>query len=122
MQANEIARVFIQSLIMSIPVGYAVGDFLPSMEWGQRIAERLHATSRFARHLVISLTLAIVNITVILTLCMLIALLANMNVVDVIAIIGTLWAPAVLAGFVAILALLPVAQKLASKVSGFSPS
>lgn len=121
MQASEIARTFIQSLVMSIPVGYAVGDFLPAMEWGQKLAKRLHATSGVAMHLVISLTLAFVNVTVILTLCMFIALLASMNALDVLAVIGTLWLPAVLAGFAAIFALLPVAQKIASKISGFNP-
>ena len=44
-----------------------------------------------------------------------------MSVVDVLAIISALWLPAVLAGFVAIFALLPVAQKIAAKISGFSP-
>ena len=121
MQVDEIVRTFVQSLIMSIPVGYAVGDFLPTMEWGQKIARRLRVTSKPARHLVVSLTLAVVNVTIILTLCMFIALLANMSVVDVLAIISALWLPAVLAGFVAIFALLPGAQKIAAKISGFSP-
>lgn len=122
MTVDELSRTFLQSLIMSIPVGYAVGDFLPSMAWGQKLAVLVHAKSRFANHLVISLTLAFVNVTIILSMCMFIALLANMGVMDVLAIIGMLWAPAVVSGFVAIFVLLPVAQKIASKISGFDPS
>lgn len=122
MTIDELTRTFLQSLIMSIPVGYAVGDFLPSMVWGQKLAALVRAKGRFANHLVVSLTLALVNVTIILTMCMLIALLANMGFMDVFAIIGMLWVPAVISGFVAIFALLPVAQKIASKISGFNPS
>lgn len=121
MAMDEIARTFCQSLVMSIPVGYAVGDFLPTMAWGQKLAAALHATGRLASHLVVSLTLAVVNVTVILTACMFIVMLASTSVGDVLGIVAMLWAPAVASGFLAIFALLPVAQGLATKISGFDP-
>lgn len=122
MNMDEIVRAFCQSLIMSIPVGYAVGDFLPTMAWGQKLASTLHADGKFSSHFVVSLTLAVVNVTVILTVCMFIALLANVGVAEVLNVIAALWAPAVGFGFVAIFALLPVAQRMAARISGFDPA
>lgn len=121
MTAGEIARTFCQSLIMSIPVGYAVGDFLPTMKWAQKLVEKLHVGGKLARHFLICMTLALVNVTVILVVCMFIVLLANVGVADVLKVVASLWLPAVVAGFVAIFVLLPVAQKLASKISEFDP-
>lgn len=121
MSAGEVARTFFQSLVMSIPVGYAVGDFLPTIDWGRRVAKMLHADGRLASHLAVSLTLAVVNVTVILTVCMLIVLIANVGIAEVLKVVAALWLPAVASGFVAIFALLPVAQRLASKASGYVP-
>lgn len=122
MPPDEIARCFCQSLIMSVLVGYAAADFLPSMQIAQRICDSFKVKSSAARHLITSTVLALVNITVILTLCMFIALLAIMSPSDVIAIIVSLWVPAVVVGFLAILVFLPLAQWLAAKISGFSPA
>lgn len=121
MSPDEIARAFAQSLIMSVLVGYAAGDFLPTMGIAQRIADAVGAKSRLLRHFITSVTLAIINITVILTLCMLIALLAIMPLMGVLDVIVSLWVPAIGIGFVAIFALLPVAQWIATRTSGFDP-
>lgn len=121
MSTDEIIRSFCQSLIMSVLVGYAAGDFLPTMSVANKIANALHAKSSLLRHFITSLTLAIINITVILTLCMLIALLAVMPLIGVVQVIISLWPPAVGIGFVAIFATLPVAQMVATRASGFNP-
>ena len=121
MSADEMIRAFCQSLIMSVLVGYAVGDFLPTMSIADRINNSLKLKSRLARHFVTSVTLSIINVTIILTLCMVIALLAVMPLIGVVEVIISLWAPAVGVGFVAIFALLPVAQAVATKASGFDP-
>lgn len=121
MSAGEVARTFFRSLVMSIPVGYAVGDFLPTIDWGHRLTKMLHVNGRLAGHMVVSLTLAVVNVTAILTVCMLIVLVASVGIAEVLKVVVALWLPAVASGFVAIFVLLPVAQRLASKASGYVP-
>lgn len=61
------------------------------------------------------------NITVILTFCMLVMLLAVMPFMGVLQVVASLWPPAIGVGFISIFALLPVAQKVAARVSGFNP-
>lgn len=121
MSPEQIVLSIVQSLAMSIPIGYAVSDFLPSMQIGERLADAIGAKS-VARHLVVSLVLGVVNITIILALCMIIVFLAGAGFSGAFGAFASLWLPAVIAGTIAIAVTLPLAKKIASAISGFSPA
>jgi len=120
MSPSDIARSFFQSLVMSVLVGYAVGDFVPSMQLAQLTARKLKARG-FLRHLVVSFMLGLVNVSIILSICMFIVLVKDAGIIGVVMAVVSLWPCAVGSGIVAIVLFLPLSQRIASKVSGFTP-
>lgn len=119
--AGSLARGFLQSLVMSVPVGYAISDFVPSMRIANSVADALRLKRGLLRHCVTCCIFGTANVTLIFSSCMTIMLLKDAGVMGVANAIAAMWAPAVASGVVAIILLLPVAQGVASRVSGFSP-
>lgn len=116
----DITRSFSQSLVMSMLVGYAVGDFLPSMQLAQLAARKIRARG-LLRHVTISTVLGLVNITAILSICMFIVLVKDAGIAGVAMAVVSLWPCAASSGIVAIVLFLPLSQRIAAKVSGFTP-
>lgn len=119
MNAQSTARTYVQSLIMSVFVGYALGDFIPALDIGRQCAGRLHMKRGWSKHLVMSFIVAVINVTLILCICMIIVLFREGGIDAVAMMIVQTWLPAVLAGFVAISVFLPLAMKMAAAISGF---
>lgn len=117
---QDIVRSFSQSLVMSVLVGYAVGDYLPTMQLAQALAEKMKVVG-VLRHVVIGFVLGLVNVTVILSVCMFTVLVKEVGIAGVAAAIVSLWPWAVGSGIVSIILFLPLSQRIAAKVSDFTP-
>ncbi|WP_241963563.1 hypothetical protein [Gordonibacter sp. 28C] len=113
---------FFVSFVTSFCVGEFVGDHVPALAWGQKLAAALHVKNKVGAHFISVAVLALVMITSISYVC------TWINNVQVAGWDGTFAAwimvyPFLLAsGYVVELVMLPVAMKLAAAVSGFDPS
>jgi hypothetical protein len=112
---------FFQALLLSTCVGYTFGDLIPTLMWGERFAVALRIKRGLARHVVISAVLDLVNVSCILAICSLINTIAEGGITGTIAFFLQAYPTALLSGFLAILLVLPLAQKIASGISGFKP-
>lgn len=113
---------FFVSFVESFCVGMLIGDFVPALGWGRKLAASLKIKNRIAVHFVSVAVLAFVMITSISFIC------TWLNNVQTTGMAGT-WAswtmvyPVLLiAGYIAQLATLPLAMKIASAISGFDPA
>lgn len=113
---------FFVSLVTSFCVGMFVGDFVPALAWGQKLAAALHVRNKVGAHFISVAILAFVMITSISYIC------TWINNVQQVGWDGT-WAawimvyPFLLAsGYVVELITLPIAMKIAAAISGFDPA
>lgn len=90
------------------------------MQLAQMTASKLKARG-LLRHLVVSLVLGLVNVSVISSICMFIVLVKDAGVTGVAMAVASLLPCAVGSGIVAIILFLPLSQHIAAKVSGFTP-
>lgn len=113
---------FFVSLVESFCVGMLVGDFLPALSWGQRLAKALHAKGRIGSHFISVFVLALVMITSISFVC------TWLNNVQTAGMAGTweawlmVYPFLLVSGYVVELISLPLAFKIAAAISGFDPS
>jgi hypothetical protein len=112
---------FFQALLLSTCVGYTFGDLIPTLMWGERLTSILRIKRGLARHIVVSAVLDLVNVSCILAICSLINTIAEGGIAGTIAFFLQVYPAALVAGFLAILLVLPAAQKIASGISGFKP-
>ena len=68
--AATLAISFAQAFVLSVCVGYAMGDIVPTLGLAQRICGALGLKSGLLRHLVTCAVLDVVNVSIILCLCM----------------------------------------------------
>ena len=119
---QELAIGFLQAFVLSVCVGYAMGDIIPTLGIAQKVCDALGLQSGFMRHLVTSLILSLVNVTVILCLCMFINIVKEGGFGVVCQVVVQLWPIAIAAGFLGIACTLKLAMAIASRLSGFDPS
>lgn len=111
---------FFVSFVESFCVGMFVGDFVPALSWGQKLAGTMKAKG-IVSHFISVAVLAFVMITAISFIC------TWLNNVQTGGMLGTVtsWLavyPVLLgAGYVAQLVTLPLAMKAATAISGFNP-
>lgn len=120
--AATLAISFAQAFVLSVCVGYAMGDIIPTLGIAQKVCDALGLQSGFMRHLVTSLILSLVNVTVILCLCMFINIVKEGGFGVVCQVVVQLWPIAIAAGFLGIACTLKLAMAIASRLSGFDPS
>ena len=112
---------FAVSLVMSFCVGMFVGDWVPALNWGKKLAAALHIKNKVAVHFVSVLILALVMVTSISFIC------TWINTVQTGGMEGTMagWTMVypflIVSGYVVELICLPIAFKLATAISGFDP-
>lgn len=113
---------FFVSLVESFCVGMFIGDFVPALGWGQKLAGALHVRNKVGAHFISVAILAFVMITSISFIC------TWLNNVQTVGMEGT-WAswlmvyPFLLgSGYVVELISLPLAMKAAKAISGFDPA
>ncbi|WP_234122553.1 hypothetical protein [Clostridium hydrogenum] len=107
---------FFQNVILSLGIGYLVGDLLPAVAWGDKLANALGCKNKFLRHLVSSLVIGFCLITVISLICQFIAFGTGMmpiwlKCIPYFYVFGTL----------AILIAIPIVLKIAILLTGFNP-
>lgn len=113
---------FFVSFVTSFCVGEFIGDHIPALAWGQKLAAALHVKSKVGVHLISVAILAFVMITSISYIC------TWINNVQISGWDGTFAAwimvyPFLLAcGYVVELIMLPLSMKMAAAISGFDPS
>lgn len=113
---------FFVSWVDSFCVGMFIGDFVPGLAWGNKLADALHATGKVARHFISVAVLAFVMITSISFVC---TWMNNVQVGGMAAVIAswTMVYPFLLvSGYVIELISLPLAMKAAKAISGFDPA
>ena len=111
---------FIQGFVLSYFVGYLWGDLLPAVVWGGKLAGALKARGVVA-HVIKCLVVALVYITVISFSMAFVNNIVEGGIAGTMNFWLMIYPPALASGFVAILLLLPVCQKIAVAASGFDP-
>ena len=112
---------FFVSLVESFCVGMFVGDFVPALAWGNKLAAALHVKNKVGAHFVSVAVLALVMVTSISFVC------TWLNNVQTVGMAGTIasWTmvyPFLIAsGYIVELVSLPLAMKAATAISGFDP-
>lgn len=113
---------FFVSWVDSFCVGMFIGDFVPGLAWGNKLADVLHAKGKVDRHFISVAVLAFVMITSISFVC---TWINNVQVGGMAAVIAswTMVYPFLLvSGYVIELISLPLAMKAAKAISGFDPA
>lgn len=108
---------FIQSFIMSLAVGYFVGDLLPAVEWGNKLADVVAGKNAFMRHLVSSVVLGFCLVIAISLICQFISFGTKMLPIWLLCIPYFL-----VFGTLAIFIFVPIITKLAIILTGFDPA
>lgn len=60
---------FIQNFILSLAMGFLVGDLMPAPVWGEKLADALGCKGKFMRHLIVTIVISLLMVTVISLLC-----------------------------------------------------
>jgi hypothetical protein len=114
---------FFVSLVTSFCVGEFVGDHVPAMAWGTKLAHAMHIKNRVAVHLIAVVILAIVMVTSISFVCTWINNVQTPGGMGAVIASWLMVYPVLLgAGYVVLAAFLPPVMKMATAVSGFDPT
>ena len=112
---------FIQGFVLSYFVSYLWGDLLPAVVWGGKLAGVLKAHGIIA-HVIKCVVVALVYITVISFSMAFVNNIVEGGMAGTVGFWIMIYPAALASGFVAIVLLLPVCQKIAMAVSGFDPT
>lgn len=112
---------FLVSFIESFAVGYIVGDLIPALSWGQKLAGAIKAKG-LAAHFVSVAILALVMVTCISFICMFTTNVQTLGMAGVIGLWSMIYPVLLIAGYIALLISVPIAMKIAKAVSGFDPT
>ena len=113
---------FFVSWVDSFCVGMFIGDFVPGLAWGNKLADALHAKGKAARHFISVAVLAFGMITSISFVC---TWINNVQVGGMAAVIASwrmVYPFLLVSGYVIELISLPLAMKAAKAISGFDPA
>ncbi len=112
---------FFVCFIESFAIGYIVGDLIPALTWGQKLAGAIKAKGLVA-HFVSVAVLAFVMVTCISFICMFTANVQSLGMAGVIGLWTMIYPVLLIAGYVALLISVPIAIRIAKAVSGFDPA
>ncbi len=113
---------FFVSWVLSFCVGMFIGDFIPALAWGQKLAAALHVKNRVAAHFISVAVLAFFMITLISFICTWINNVQQTGMEGVWAAWLMVYPFLLVCGYVVQLITLPLIMKLATAISGFDPS
>lgn len=113
---------FFVSWVLSFCVGMFIGDFIPALAWGQKLAAALHIKNKVAVHFVSVAVLAFVMITLISFICTWINNVQQAGMEGVVASWLMVYPVLLAGGYVVQLVTLPPVMKLATAISGFDPN
>ena len=111
---------FLQGFVMGTFIGLACADLIPAFKWATALSDKLHL-KKVASHFVSSAVLALVFTTVLLFIISFINNIATGGMGAVFGFFILIYPSVLLYAYIAMLVILPVAQKLASLFSGFDP-
>lgn len=110
------------AVIQATIVGVFVGDLLPALQWGQKLAGAFHIKNKIGAHFITSLVLAFVMATCITFICM---FLNNFQTGGMGMVVGAwlmIYPPALICAYPLVLISLPFVMKMAVSISGFNPA
>ncbi len=113
---------FFVSWVDSFCVGMFIGDFVPGLAWGNKLADALHVKNKVGRHFVSVLVLAFVMITSISFICTWINNVAAGGMAAVVQSWLMVYPFLLCSGYVVELVSLPICMKAARAISGFDPA
>lgn len=113
---------FFVSFVTSFCVGEFVGDHIPALAWGQKLADALHIKSGIGRHFVSVLILAVVMVGSISFICTWINNIQQVGWDGTVAAWLMVLPFLLVSGYVVELISLPLAMKAAAAISGFDPA
>lgn len=64
-----IPLVFIQNFILSLAIGFLVGELIPAPALGEKLADALGCKGKFMRHLISTIVISLLMVTIISFLC-----------------------------------------------------
>ncbi len=108
---------FVQSLLISMGVGYLLGDWLPAYAIGQKLADKLKIKNGILRHAVATLVLCAIFVTLVSFVCMFIAFGPSMFPIWT-SVLPVYWG----VGYIALLIAMPISMKIATALTGFDPA
>lgn len=112
---------FVQGFVLSYFVSYLWGDLLPAVVWGGKLAGALKARGIVA-HVIKCIVVALVYITVISFSMAFVNNIAEGGMAATMSFWLMIYPAALVSGFVAIVLLLPLCQRIAVLASGFDPT
>lgn len=112
---------FIQGCLMGILFGYAIGDLVPALIWGGKVADLLKISNGLLRHMVSSAVLAGVLVALMLFSISFVNNVATGGMARVIGFFTMVYPGALVSAFIAIVLTMPIAEKLTVILSGFDP-
>lgn len=115
----DLAMSFVQAFVLSVCVGYAMGDMIPTLNIANKLCAKLGLKQGLVSHLLTSLVLDVVNVSVILCFCMFINIVKEGGFGMVCQVVASLWPIAMVAGFVGIACTLKLAMAIGARISGF---
>lgn len=110
------------SFIDSFFIGMFIGDWIPALNWGNKLADALKLKGGFLRHIVSVAVLAVVMITCVSFLA---CYISNIQTLGWEGFVGTwtmVYPVLLILGFVLEAITLPLAFKMATAISGFDPA
>ncbi len=113
---------FFVSFVTSFCVGEFVGDHVPALAWGQKLADAMHVKNRVGRHFISVLILAVVMIGCISFICTWINNIQQVGWDGTVAAWWMVFPFLLVSGYVVELIMLPIAMKMAAAISGFDPN
>ena len=113
---------FLVSFVTSFCVGEFVGDHVPGLAWGQKLAGALGVKSKVGVHFISVAVLALVMITSISFICTWINNIQGAGWDGTFAAWIMVYPFLLASGYVVELIMLPLAMKMAAAISGFDPS
>ena len=113
---------FFVSWVDSFCVGMFIGDWIPGLAWGNKLADALHVKNRIGRHFISVAILAFVMITSISFICTWINNVSSSGMAGVIASWTMVYPFLICSGYIIELICLPISFKIATAISGFDPA
>ncbi len=113
---------YLVAVIQATIVGVFVGDLLPALQWGQKLAGSLHVKNKIGVHFITSFVLAFVMATSITFICMFLNNFQTGGIEMVVSAWFLIWLPALICAYPLVLITLPLIMKMASSISGFNPA
>lgn len=113
---------YFAGVVQAAIVGVFVGDLLPALQWGQKLAGALHVKNKVGAHFIASLVLAFVMATCISFICMFLNNFQTGGIGMVVGMWLMIYPIALVCAYPIVLITLPLVMKAAVSISDFDPA